>query len=278
MIAIYTYNTKVLKNAANDNWYIKPDPYNPLRLPSNTVRVRTSDGNPPVKDSSATYETYTSVTGTNDEYDVYKSGTDFSNLIYRSTNVVEVLGANTAGITNMGAMFGACNALTTVALFNTTSVLSMANMFASCSALTSVPLFDTSSVTTMMNMFYNCSSITTVPLFDTSSVDNISGMFSHCTSLTSVPVFDTSSAETMLNMFYSCSSLTAVPLFNTSNVWNMSQMFYNCTNVQSGAYDLYWQALRQTTPPSNHSQTFYNCGSNTTTGAADLARISYDWK
>lgn len=281
MITIYTYNTKVLKNAVNDNWYTKPeppDPYNPLRLPPNTVRVRTSDGNPPVKDSSATFETATLVTGTTDEYDVYKSGTDFSNLFIRSTNVVEVLGANTAGITNMANMFGICDALTTVALFNTTTVLYMDNMFASCSSLTTVPLFDTSSVTSMMNMFYRCSSITTVPLFDTSSVDIISGMFSFCTSLTSVPVFNTSSATTMLNMFYGCSALTAVPLLNTSNVWNMNQMFYNCINVQSGAHDLYWQALRQTTPPSKHSQTFYNCGSNTTTGAADLARISYDWK
>lgn len=257
MITIYTYNGNVLKNAGNDNWYTKPeppDPYNPLRLPPNTVRVRTSDGNPPVKDSSSTYETATLVTGTTNEYDVYKSGTDFNNLFIRSTNVVEVLGANTTGIINMAAMFVSCNTLTTVALFNTTSVLYMDNMFASCSALTSVPLFDTSSVTSMMNMFYRCSSITTVPLFDTSKVENISSMFSYCT------------------------SLTAVPLYDTSSVWNMNQMFYNCINVQSGAYDLYWQALRQTTPPSKHNQTFYNCGSNTTTGAADLARISSNWK
>ena len=235
-------------------WPAGVDPYNPLNLPPNTIRVRTSDGNPPVKDSSTTYETATLVEGTTDVYDVYKSGTNFSNLFARSSNLVEVLGANTTGITNMANMFSVCNALTTVALFNTTTVLYMDNMFVSCSSLTTVPLFNTSNVTSMIVMFYNCTSLTTAPLFDTSKVENISSMFAGCT------------------------SLTAVPLYDTSSVWNMSQMFYNCINVQSGAHDLYWQALRQTTPPSKHSKTFYNCGSNTTTGAADLARISYDWK
>ena len=43
------------------------DPYNPLGLPPNTVRVRTSDGNAPYKDA-AQYETATLVAGTSDVY------------------------------------------------------------------------------------------------------------------------------------------------------------------------------------------------------------------
>ena len=186
-------------------WPEDTDPYNPLNLPPNTVRVRTNDGAIPNKDA-ASYETATLVSGTSDVYDVYKSGTSFYSLLSISTNVVEVLGANTTGITNMG------------------------------------------------DMFYDCTSLTSVPLFNTSSVTDMKAMFQKCTSLTSVPLFDTSS------------------------VTGMDLMFLNCTNVQSGALALYRQASTQTTPPSKHSKTFNNCGSDTTTGAAELAQIPEDWK
>ena len=187
-------------------WPEGSDPYNPLGLPPNTVRVRTNDGNPPIKDYQTSYETATLVPGTTDVYDVYKSGTDFIDFLRLSTNVVEVLGANTTGITNMRYMFAGCSSLTTVPLFNTSNVTEMRDMFAGCS------------------------------------------------------------------------SLTTVPLFNTSNVTNMGSAFYNCRNVQSGALALYQQASTQTNPPTRHELTFYNCGSNTTTGAAELAQIPSDWK
>ena len=234
-------------------WPEVTDPYNPLNLPPNTVRVRTNDGAIPNKEY-AKYETATLVSGTSDVYDVYKSGTSFYSFLDRSTNVVEVLGANTTGITNMSDMFYNCTSLTTVHLFNT------------------------SSVTNMGGMFYWCTSLTSVALFDTSSVTNMNSMFQNCTSLTSVPLFNTSSVTYMGSMFHDCSSLTSVPLFNTSNVTDMGTMFINCTNVQSGALALYQQASTQANPPSYHTGTFKNCGSDTTTGAAELAQIPEDWK
>ena len=255
-----------------------PDPYNPLNLPPNTVRVRTNDGNAPVKDSKTSYETATLVSGTTDIYDVYKSGTDFNNLFYGSTNVVEVLGANTTGITAMNSMFRRCSSLTSVSLFDTSSVTNMNFMFWACRSLTSVPLFNTSNVTSMIYMFSECSSLTTVPLFNTSSVTDMDNMFYWCSSLTSVPLFYTSSVTSMTEMFNDCSSLTSVPLFNTSSVKFMARMFENCTNVQSGALALYRQASTQANPPFSHTKTFRNCGSNTTTGAAELAQIPEDWK
>ena len=232
------------------------DPYNPLNLPPNTVRVRTNDGLVPYKadEAGALYETATLVEGTSDVYDVYKSGTSFHSFLVRSTNVVEVLGANTTGITHMGGMFYGCTSLTTVPLFNTSSVTDMAGLFYGCISLTSVPLFDTSSVTNMSNIFLNCTSLTSVPLFNTSNVIYMSGMFD------------------------GCSSLTSVPLLNTSSVINMDSMFLDCKNVQSGALALYQQASTQTNPPRDHSRTFRNCGSDTTTGAAELAQIPKNWK
>ena len=186
------------------------DPYNPLGLPPNTVRVRTSDGNPPTKNWETTYETATLVSGTTDVYDVYKSGTDFYHLFYYNDkyiacNVVEILGANTSNVTNMGSMFAECYSLTSVALFDTSNVTDAESMFSNCSALTSIPLFD------------------------------------------------------------------------TSNISNMSYMFNGCTRVTSGALALYQQASTQTTPPAYHNATFRNCGSNTTTGAAELAQIPSSW-
>ena len=224
---VYTYNDKVLVNSANDKWLKKAAA--PIILPANTVRVRTSNGNPPVKMSMASYETATLVTGTTDIYDVYKSGTSFKYLLYFAANVVEVIAANTTGITNMNSMF----------------------MY--CSSLTTVPLFDTSSATDMGAMFSGCTSLTSIPLFDTSDVTNLNGMAGGCTSLTTVPLFDTSSATDMRNMFS------------------------GCTSVQSGALALYQQASGQTTPPEEHEGCFYNCGSNTVTGAAELAQIPSSW-
>ena len=258
-------------------WPEVTDPYNPLNLPPNTVRVRTNDGAIPNK-GNALYETATLVSGTSDVYDVYKSGTNFTQLFYNSKNVVEVLGANTTGVTNMDAMFGLCSSLTSVSLFDTTSVQSMQNMFKNCAALTSVPLFNTSSVVAMTAMFSWCYSLTFVPLFNTSSVEVMLNMFYDCSSLTSVPLFDTSSVFNMNSMFHGCSSLTSVPLFNTSSVVSMNDMFVNCTKVQSGALALYRQASTQANPPPKHTHTFQNCGSDTTTGAAELAQIPEDWK
>ena len=216
-------------------WPEGPDPYNPLHLPPNTVRVRTNDGLVPYKSSDvnaalATYDTATLVEGTSDVYDVYKHGNDFYSFLNSSSNVIEVLGANTRGVTKMY------------------------NMLAGCSSLISVSLFDTSSVEDMMNMFMDC------------------------TALTSVPLFDTSRVKYMPHMFNGCSSLTSVPLFNTSNVMLINGMFMDCTKVQSGALALYQQASTQANPPSHHAQAFRNCGSDTTTGAAELAQIPEDWK
>jgi surface protein len=260
-------------------WPLGPDPYNPLGLPPNTVRVRTKDGNAPSKypwASETTYETATLVQGTTDVYDVYKSGTDFSKLLFYGENVKEVLGANTTGITNMYSMFGACTKLTTVQLFDTSSVTNMSSMFASCSSLTSVPLFNTSNVTNMSSMFNGCT-LTTIPLFNTSKVTNMSGMFSY-SNLTIVPLFNTSNVTNMSSMFSGCYYLTTIPLFDTSKVTNMNSMFWNCIKVQSGALALYQQASTQATPPSNHTSTFSNCGRDTDTGAAELAQIPDDWK
>lgn len=202
---IYLGSTKISEVYLGSNKIFSgTDPYNPLNLPANTIRVKFKSGYIP---SYLVGDTQTLVDSTNNVYDIYKASNDWSSLFNNDSNskLLEVLGANTTNVTNMNGMFNTCSALTTV------------------------PVFDTSNVNNMQQMFFNCSSLTTVPLFDTSSVTS---------------------------MYYT---------------------FYNCTNVQSGALALYQQASSQATPPS-HSSAFRNCGSNTTTGAAELAQIPSGWK
>ena len=116
-----------------------------------------------------------------------------------------------------------------------------------------------------------------VECIKTSHISSTLSMFKNCTGLTTVPAFDTSGVTNISQMFSGCSSLSSVPLFDTSSATNMNSMFYNCTAVESGALALYTQASTQATPPSSHSNTFTNCGSGTTTGAAELAQIPTSW-
>ena len=230
--------------------------------------------------------------------------TSLRDLFNGCSSLTSVPKFDTSKVTNMSSMFSNCTSLTSVPLFNTSKVTDMRDMFHGCSSLTTVPLFNTTNVTDMGFMFYNCRNISTVPLFNTSKVTDMSYMFMQGTSssslktiplfdtsnvtnmrsmlqanvgLTSVPLFDTSNVTNMTEMLYLCQGISSLPLFNTSKVVTMESAFRACAGVKSGALALYQQASTQTTPPTNHSRTFENCGSRTTTGAAELAQIPSSW-
>ena len=226
----YTINNKLMMNSNGKLLGVElNDPYNPLGLPPNTMRVRTNDGEPPV---NGNYDSATLVKGTTDVYDVYRQQFTWTELLKDSTNVVEVLGANTQGrmykVNIMDGLFYGCTSLTSVAFFDTSNVLHMNSMFYNCTSLNSVPLFNTSRVTGMQYMFSGCTSLNSVPLFNTSRVTAMEYMFNNCKSLTTVPLFDTSNVTYMKGTFSGCNKLSTIPLFNTSNVTNMSVMFENC--------------------------------------------------
>lgn len=175
-------------------------------------------------------------------------------------------------------IFRGCSALTSVPAFVFGASADLRYMFSGCYSLKTVSLFDTSKVKSMSDMFSNCTSLTSVPLFNTSSVKNMNQMFWYCTSLKSVPLFNTVNVTGMNSMFNHCTSLTSLPLFNTNSVTSVGQMAGYCYNVQTGALALYRQMSTQTTPPTQHQQTFYNCGVSSRTGSAELAQIPSDWK
>ena len=297
---IYTFNDKVLTR--NTKWlkeYEQPTPPTPPTpsLPPYTIRLKFTEGVTPEFSNG----TLTQVSSSPNIWDLTYENSDWSYLCESQEYLVEVISANTTGVTDTSGMFRYCTALTSISLFDTSSVTNMERMFASC-ALTSIPLLDTSSVTNMTSMFEDSSSLTTVPLINTSNVTNMSSMFGGCAALTTVPLFNTSKVTNMLNMLSNCSSLTTISLFDTSNVTemrymclnctsltviplfdtskvdNIESMFQGCVNVQSGALALYQQASARTDPPLyNYLDAFKNCGSNTVTGAAELAQIPTSW-
>lgn len=136
---------------------------------------------------------------------------------------------------------------------NTTGVSNMLAMFRECTSLNYVSLFDTSNVTTVEGMFYR-TIIETIPLFDTSKVTNMSAFLAFC--------------------YY----LKELPLFNTDKVTNVNLAFEYCWKVETGALALYQQLSSQNKVGNNHNITFYECGKDTVTGAAELAQIPVSWK
>ncbi len=99
---------------------------------------------------------------------------------------------DTSNVTDIGGMFYACSALTTLVLsnFDTSKMTDMCYMFEGCSALTTLDLsnFDTSKVTDMSDMFYECSALTSLDIsnFDTSKVTLMFWMFAYCSKLSSL--------------------------------------------------------------------------------------------
>lgn len=226
-------------------------------IPEWTVRVKmaTTDGPGPKKSGATVTRLY------DDEeiYDVTYANADWTGLFDNhespSTHrIAEVLGSNTSEVTSMYSLFD------------------------DQLALTSVTGLTTENVTNMMEMFVSCSALTTVDLFDTSNVTRVDSMFSGCTSLTTSPLFNTSKVTSMAQFFYGCRSLTYIPLFATQKVIAISWAFYNCRRVTYGAYALYRQASRQTTPPTAHAGAFRACGVDTSSGRTELDAIPSDWK
>lgn len=147
------HNNKVLK--VHNKW-LKPasgfDPYNPLNLPPYTIRLRLSHAvEPNVKHTSMT-----PVDAEHYIWDVTYNTPDWTNFDNAERLIIEVLGANTTGVTNMLQMFVECNNLESVPLFDTSNVTNMHGMFERCYALTSIPLLNTSKVTDMINICHSC--------------------------------------------------------------------------------------------------------------------------
>ena len=101
--------------------------------------------------------------------------------------------------------------------------------------------------------------------------------FMGCVNLTEVGPLYTPGIIKFHRIFESCSSLTSIPLLNISNATYVAYMFKGCTNVESGSLEMYNQLSALGAQVTDHDGCFLNCGSNTVTGAAELAQIPSSW-
>lgn len=106
---------------------------------------------------------------------------------------------------------------------------------------------------------------------------NWANLFGGCSDLIEVVDSNITGVQILYSTFTFCSNLINVPLLDLSTVTNLNWTFESCTKVESGALALY-QVASNTSGIVGHDGCFYNCGSNTTSGAAELAQIPSDWK
>lgn len=286
MSTFFAYNNILVGNG-NRVLGKRSDPYNPLNLPSHTIRVKFKQGYP-LSDAG---DSRTLVDAEQNIWDIYKD----SGSIYHPWNawdlfgrgdggfdgpfsVLEVLGANTTGIQSFSGMFTYCYYMTKVALFDTSSAYSTDNMFDECTGLTEIPNYDLSNVVHCSEMFSR-SRISVFPEFDLPNLESAQYMFFMCSRMVEPPILRTSNKLTNITgMFDYCSGLKRMPNICTDSITSCSQAFSSCNNIESGILDMYNRLSANGIAADNHKQTFFDCGKDTTTGAAELAQIPADWK
>ena len=184
---------------------------------------------------------------------------------------------DTSNVVNFNDMFAYCPSLKEVPNLNTSSAESMFEMFY-CTAIEVAPVLDTSNVVEMGYMFEGCTGLKEVPLYNTQAVTGMEGTFEGCNSIETVPVFDTSNVSCFTYMFDGCTSLKEVPLFDVSSAAKCAYMFNDTVNVERGSLALYNRLQALGSQITSKTDCFKDCGSNTTTGAAELAQIPSSWK
>ena len=78
-------------------------------------------------------------------------------------------------------------------------------------------------------------------------------------------------------MFANCTGLTSIVPIRNPYIEHVGGMFQGCVNMETGALDQYDWFNTYGTNINNHSSTFYNCGSNTVSGLAELDQIPVGW-
>lgn len=132
--------------------YQSGNPYNPLGLPPYTIRLRYADGVTPTFSKG----TGVQVSASPNIWDLTYENTNWRSLRQDDRQLLEILGANTTGVTQMGYMLYWNSSLPTIPLFDTSAVEDFGFMCDHCQSLTSVPAFNVSSARWVNYMFDGC--------------------------------------------------------------------------------------------------------------------------
>lgn len=123
--------------------------------------------------------------------------------------------------------------------------------------------------------------LTKVTLTNFGNLTNINYLFKNNNhNLDALEEINLSGTQNITSFQGFCSNLPGlkrVPLFDTSSATNVANMFAGCTNVESGALAMYNQLAALGSQITTNTDTFAYCGSNTVTGAAELAQIPASW-
>ena len=114
---------------------------------------------------------------------------------------------------------------------------------------------------------------------NTHDVTDFTGAFDGCANLIALPTNVYFGDGTIFNYFCrNCNIITSIPNYDVHSATNVYSMFERCYNVESGALTMYNQLAALGEQVVSKQYCFTNCGSNTVTGAAELAQIPTDWK
>ena len=274
-----TYNGKTV-TSGNGRIVVKP-----VVLPPYTVRVKFSNAVDPTQWQYAEGVVLTQVSASPNIWDVhYEDSSWYASYVFpwTSATTYEVIGGNLTGVTKISF---ARSTITDVKNLDTSMITDMSMCFHQCQEIVDAPMLDTSNVTNFGMFFDSAYNLETCPVYDTSKATNMSSMFHNCTSLTEIPSLDTSNVTNFATFASNCESLRHVPLLDVSSAVitdgerPFDHTFSECVNVESGSYAMYQAMLARETAVGSqlHYATFNNCGSDTVTGAAELAQIPASW-
>jgi hypothetical protein len=229
-------------------------------IPPFTVRCKYKAGTTPApthkenyNDPAWNWDSQTLVDSKENIWDITKVSTDWTRMLeWQDFGLIEVIGSNSPQVTNMFGLFNQDHILETVHQFDTSGALDAQYMFNECYLLVSLCSMDLSQVTTVYAMFAQCRELASPPAMNTIRCTNFQRMFRYATGLVNIPEIRVDSAT------------------------NVSMMFYKAEFVETGilrAYD-----LMKDISGLSHSQTFYQCGSSTESGRAELAQLPPGWQ
>lgn len=237
------------------------DSENPQGIPPSTIRLKFSDPN--YNPSTQTFYVFDrpapiswrQVSSEPNVWDgyyppsragLYTSWAEmFKNAFNDHTNVVEIVGANLDGVSNVQ------------------------QLFMGCSSLLSVTSFDFGSAVYCQGMFTNCTNLRTVCDIGIHGDEihqgpniighlNVEEMFKDCTALTTIGNVTLDHMTSLEEMFSGCTSLTSMGTVYAPEAWYLRLAFYNCSSLAN------WPSITVSPNASNFHSTFYQCSAMTT--------------
>jgi len=215
--------------------------------------------------------------------------------LFSYTKLMAIEPFSLSGITSMSYMFAHCDLRNTaLPLFNTSTITDMSYVFeyavfGNYSQFPNgytIPNWDVSHVITMTGIFK-----------DTKASNSQAGVVIPSTWSTSIALLRipyafknayvwnaqnlyTNNVEEFQYAFAECYFMdngNYLPAINTDGARNVERMFSGNSYCNGNILNMYNQ-LAANQNIFNHSKCFYNCGSSTTDGQAELAQIPSDWK